>query len=93
MTPPYAVARVPLGADHLQRALGKGTLFHLNPQGHLPPQVEVGSYLGLGVARLVVSLLVQPLSKQYKLGEIGFANRAAPYRGRYPVERVPAYKV
>ena len=44
------------GSEYLKIALGKGPLFHLNPQDHHPPQLEVGLCLGLGVTLLVVGL-------------------------------------
>ena len=53
---PHLVVQDQLGAKHLECALGEGPVLHLNPQGHLPADVEVGPGLGLGVADLVVRL-------------------------------------
>ena len=45
-----------MGPEHLQCALGKGHILCLNPQSHLPADVDVSPGLGLGVADLVVGL-------------------------------------
>ena len=79
-----------LGAEHLQRALGEGPILHLNPQRHLPADVEVGPGLGLGVADLVMGLQQQGSGQQagrhavpavvqaVELGEIGVPEQPAP---------------
>ena len=45
-----------MGPEHLQRALGKWSILNLNPQRHLPADVEVSPGLGFSVADLVVGL-------------------------------------
>ena len=79
-----------LGAKHLQPTLGKGPVFHLNPQGYFPPEVKVGPGLGLGVAHLVVGLEQQRRRQQagrhtvpavvgtVELGEIRVSEQPAP---------------
>ena len=61
---PHLVVQDQLGAKYLQRALGEGTLFHLNSQGRFPPEVKVGPGLGLGVAHLVLGLEQQGRRQQ-----------------------------
>ena len=53
-----------MGAEHLQRALGEGPVFRLNPQRHFPPEVKVSPGLRLGVADLVVRLEQQGRRQQ-----------------------------
>ena len=103
--PPHSVVQDQLRTEQLQRALGKGPLLNLNPQGHLLPDVEVGFRLGLGVAGLVVGLQQQGGRQQagrhaaaavvqaVPRGEIGIAKQAAPQRGKCPVERLPVHQV
>ena len=79
-----------LGPEQLQRTLGKGSILNLNPQRHLPTDVEVSPRLGLGVAHLVVGLQQQRRGQQagrhavpsivrtVDLGEIVIAEQLAP---------------
>ena len=48
--------RISWARNHLQRALGEGPVFGLNPQRHFPSEVKVSPGLRLGVADLVVGL-------------------------------------
>ena len=99
---PHLVVQYQLGAKHLQCALGKGPILHLNPQRHLPADVEVRSGLGLDVADLVVGLEQQGSGQQagrhavpaivgaVELGEVGVPEQPAPPRGQQTVEGVLA---
>ena len=85
--------------------LAKGPVLHLNPQGHLPTEVEVGPGLGLGVADLVVGLQQQRRGQQagrhtvpavvgtIELGKICVPEQPAPQRGQQTVEGLPPHMV
>ena len=84
--PTLLVVQDRLDAAHLQRALGTEPLCNLNPQGHLPPQVEVGSRLVVGLqqqggsqltGRHAAAAIVQTVQR----GKIGVAEQVAPQRG------------
>ena len=85
--------------------LAKGPVLHLNPQGHLPTEVEVGPGLGLGVADLVVGLqqqrgrqqagwhTVPPVVGAVEHGEVGVPEQLAPQRSQQTVEGLPPHMV
>ena len=101
----HLVVQDQLGPEHLKGALGKGTLLNLNPQGHLPPDVKVGSGLGLSVAHLVVGLQQQRRGQQagryagativqtIQLAELSVAEQLPSQRGQQTVKGVPAHQV
>ena len=94
-----------LGAKHLQRALGEGPVFRLNPQRHFPPEVKVSPGFRLGVADLVVGLEQQRRRQQagrhavpavvraVELGKIRVPEQPAPHRGQQAVEAFPPHVV
>ena len=102
---PNLVVQDQLGAEHLQRALGEGPILYLNPQRHLPADVEIGPGLGLGVADLVVGLEQQRRGQQagrhafpavvraIELSEVGVPEQPAPQRGQETVEGVHPHVV
>jgi hypothetical protein len=53
-----------LGSEQLQGALGKRSLVHFDPQGHLPPQIIVRPRLGLFVRDPLIGLQQQGVGQQ-----------------------------
>ena len=96
---PHLVVQDQLGAKYLQRTLGEGPVFRLNPQRHFPPEVKVSPGLRLGVADLVVGLeqqrcrqearrhAVPAVVRAVEPGEIGVPEQPAPHRGQQAVGR------